>query len=105
MVDASVGPDGEAGRVAMDVSSELPVVEAEPPIAREVFGGPDARSRPEVAALALAEQCPAVSRYRVFRTTMDQAHQAQASPIVEVDKSRSAIGTPLVETRAGAEPA
>lgn len=71
--------------------------------ARDVFDGPDGSSKPEAAARALAEQCPAVSRYRVFRTTMDEARSAAAESRlaqsrVEVDKSRSQRGSALLAT-------
>jgi predicted ABC-type ATPase len=66
--------------------------------ARDVFDGPGGQSRPEAAARALAEQCPAVSRYQVFRTTMEHAQKQHTSPTVDVDKSRSASGAALVDT-------
>ncbi|WP_144797917.1 zeta toxin family protein [Microbacterium paludicola] len=71
--------------------------------ARAVFDGPGGRSKPEAAARALAEQCPAVGRYRVFRTTVEEARAADAEgrpaqATVEVDKSRSARGAALVDT-------
>lgn len=71
--------------------------------AREVFDGPGGMSKPEVAARALAEQCPAVSRYRVFRTTAEEAHAAEsegrsAHAAVEVDRSRGSRNAALVDT-------
>lgn len=71
--------------------------------AREVFDGRGGRSKPEVAARALAEQCPAVGRYRVFRTTTEEARKAEAEgrtaqATVEVDKSRISRESTLVDT-------
>lgn len=71
--------------------------------ARDVFDGPGGRSKPEAAARSLAEQCPAVGRYRVFRTTADEAQAAAsegrpAQATVEVDKSRSARDGALIDT-------
>lgn len=59
--------------------------------ARTVFDGPGGRSRPEAAARALAEQCPAVTRYQVFRSTAD------APPLLEVDSARHTTGAALVD--------
>lgn len=66
--------------------------------AREVFDGPDGRSKSEVASRALAEQCPAVSRYRVFRTTEAHAQKPNANHTVDVDLSRTSPGGVLMET-------
>lgn len=66
--------------------------------ARDVFNGPEGQSKPEAAARALAEQCPAVSRYRVFRTTMEQAQQPHVTPTVDVDMARSERGGTLVDS-------
>jgi chloramphenicol 3-O-phosphotransferase len=86
--------------------------------AREVFHGPGGLSKPEAAARSLAEQCPAVGRYRVFRTTLEEARAAEADgrparATVEVDKTRNArtsnlVDSPLAGTQnraAGARPA
>lgn len=66
--------------------------------ARDVFNGPDNKSKPEAAAQRLAQECPAVSRYRVFRTTLDQASESRAKPTVDVDMSRASRGAALVDT-------
>ncbi|MEV8249441.1 zeta toxin family protein [Microbacterium sp. NPDC076768] len=71
--------------------------------ARDVFDGPGGRSKPEAAARALAEQCSAVGRYRVFRTTAEEARAADAEgrpaqATVEVDRSRSLHSAALVDT-------
>lgn len=71
--------------------------------ARDVFNGPDGRSKSEAAARALAEQCPAVTRYRVFYTTAEEARAADAEKrpakaIVEVDRSRAERGSSLLDT-------
>lgn len=71
--------------------------------ARDVFDGPGGSSKPEAAARSLAEQCPAVGRYRVFRTTTTEASTADAEgrparATVEVDKSRSSRGSALIDT-------
>ncbi|AWF97275.1 toxin component of a toxin/antitoxin system [Clavibacter michiganensis subsp. insidiosus] len=68
--------------------------------ARNVFDGPDGRSRPEANARMVAEESPAVSRYRVYRTTAEQA-EAKAGPTLETDMSRATRGGPLVPTRSG----
>lgn len=67
--------------------------------ARDVFNGPDGKSKPEHAAQVLAETCPAVTRYRVYRTTEEQAKEAQPKPTVEKDLSRANAGSPLVDTQ------
>lgn len=71
--------------------------------ARDVFNGPGGSSKPEAAARSLAEQCPAVGRYRVFRTTAAEARLAgaekrPAQSTLEVDKSRSSRSATLVNT-------
>ncbi|NQX34725.1 zeta toxin family protein [Herbiconiux sp. VKM Ac-2851] len=66
--------------------------------ARAVFAGPDDPSLPEVAARSLAVSCPAVSHYRVFRTTMEQAHEPHAQPTVDVDMMRSSPSEPLTDS-------
>lgn len=63
--------------------------------AREVFGGPDGKSRPEAAAERLASDCGAVTAYRLYRTTVEQG--TVSGPRLEVDKARSAVGTELVD--------
>lgn len=74
--------------------------------ARDVFNGPDGKTKSEHSAQQLAESCPAVSRYRVYRTTAEQAQVGgRVVPTVEADKSRIARGaadlidTKLAETR------
>ncbi|MBF4618219.1 zeta toxin family protein [Clavibacter sp. VKM Ac-2873] len=66
--------------------------------ARNVFDGPGGRSRPEANARMVAVESPAVSRYRVYRTTAEQA-EVKASPVLETDMSRATRGGPLVPTR------
>jgi len=56
--------------------------------ARDVFDSSGHHSRSEVVARKLAQECPAVSRYRVFRTTADQAKEGMP-PTLMVDMSRS----------------
>ncbi|MDO5645941.1 MAG: zeta toxin family protein [Dermabacter sp.] len=63
--------------------------------ARDVFDGPGGRSKPEHNARMLAEHCPAVVDYRVYRTGMDQAHLAQATPELTVHMKRSEVGAAL----------
>lgn len=72
--------------------------------ARGVFDGPGGKSKPEAAARALAEQCPAVARYRVYRTTMEMVAEAklEGRPVratVEVDLTRGSRGAALVDSR------
>lgn len=66
--------------------------------ARDMFSGPGGRSRPEVAAEKLAQQTPNVLRFRVFRTTAEQARTSPGNPTASTDLSRSATGTELLET-------
>ncbi|WP_422117749.1 zeta toxin family protein [Brachybacterium sp. UNK5269] len=68
--------------------------------ARDVFDGPEGRSKPEHNARVLAEQCSAVADFRVYRTGMDQADSPQAQPLLEVHRQRSRPGAELraVET-------
>ncbi|MBF4618217.1 zeta toxin family protein [Clavibacter sp. VKM Ac-2873] len=65
-----------------------------------VYGQPDGSSRPEANARMVAVESPAVSRYRVYRTTAEQA-EVKASPRLETDMSRATRGGPLVPTRSG----
>lgn len=66
--------------------------------ARDVFYGADGKTKPELAAHALAESCTSVSRYRVYRSTTEQAQQG-AKPTLETDKSRIRSGDKnLVDT-------
>jgi len=55
--------------------------------ARDVYDGSGSRSKPEVVARRLAQECAVVSRYRVFRTTVEQAREGMA-PVLVVDMSR-----------------
>ncbi len=71
--------------------------------ARDVFDGPGGRSKPEAAARALAEATPAVSRYRVYRTTTEEARKAEAEgrraePSMDVDMTRVDAERTLVPT-------
>lgn len=83
---ALTGGDGLGGRW---VPSEY---------ARGVFDGPDGKSLPESVARNLAEQCPAVLRYRVFRTTAEQATEPRANPVLETDKTRRVHGAALTDS-------
>jgi len=61
--------------------------------ARGVYAGPDGRSLPEVAAERLADTGPTVMRYRRYSTP------AEGQPrTLDVDKSRTAFGEPLIDT-------
>ncbi len=66
---------------------------------RDVFSGPDGRSKPEAIARSLAEKCDAVIRYRVYRTGMDQAYKQNAIPVLEVHKERAQRGASLVDVK------
>lgn len=71
--------------------------------ARDVFDGPGGKSKPEAAARALAESNPAVSRYRVYRTTTEEARKAEtegrrAEPSLVVDMTRVDPERTLVPT-------
>ncbi|WP_434172800.1 zeta toxin family protein [Clavibacter michiganensis] len=63
-----------------------------------VYGEPGGGSRPEANARMVAAESPAVSRYRVYRTTAEQA-EAKAPPVLETDMSRATRGGPLMPTR------
>jgi predicted ABC-type ATPase len=56
-----------------------------------VYGAPDGGSRPEANARMVAEESPAVSRYRVYRTTAEQA-EAGTGPSLETDMTRAMRG-------------
>ncbi len=60
--------------------------------AREVFNGPDGKSRPEAAAQILAESAPNVVRFSRYRTEREGAPR-----VLEVDKVRVQPGGPLVD--------
>ncbi|WP_228512343.1 zeta toxin family protein [Clavibacter sp. VKM Ac-2872] len=67
-----------------------------------VYGQPDGSSRPEANARMVAEESPAVSRYRVYRKTAEQEREDPRAPAVLVtDMSRATRGGPLVPTRSG----
>ena len=67
-----------------------------------VYGEPDGRSRPEANARMVAEESPAVSRYRVYRKTAEQEREDPRAPATLVtDMSRASRGGPLVPTRSG----
>ncbi|GAB3186272.1 hypothetical protein GCM10027060_26650 [Nesterenkonia halophila] len=65
--------------------------------ARDVYDGPDGKTKSEHAAQQLAENCPAVRRYRVHRTT-SESDGAQPEGRWDVDQSRLRRGDPLVST-------
>ncbi|WP_367882041.1 zeta toxin family protein [Rathayibacter oskolensis] len=61
--------------------------------ARGVYAGPDGRSLPELAAERLADTGPTLMRYRRYSTP------AEGHPrTIDVDKSRTAFGEPLIDT-------
>jgi predicted ABC-type ATPase len=59
--------------------------------AHDVFDTSHGRSKPEIAAQMLAQTCPAVTRYRRFRTEFEGAEK-----VTEVDQIRASNGGPLV---------
>lgn len=71
--------------------------------ARDVFDGPESHSKPEHNARLLAERCPAVADYRVYRTGMEQAHLERAVPALEVHRQRSRPGAALQAVQAPQE--
>ena len=74
--------------------------------ARDVFAGPDGASKSEASARRLATECPAVTRYQLFRTTAAQAAaEAWPTPQLEVDMTRDQPGSPLIATRPATSPA
>ncbi|MGJ1463541.1 zeta toxin family protein [Clavibacter sp.] len=67
-----------------------------------VYGEPGGGSRPEANARMVAEESPAVSRYRVYRKTVEQEREDPRAPAtLETDMSRATRGGPLVPTRSG----
>lgn len=64
--------------------------------ARAVFDGPAGRSKPETVAAQLVETCPAVSRYRVYRTTKDATATSPAVGSWDKDLVRQEPGGPLL---------
>jgi predicted ABC-type ATPase len=67
-----------------------------------VYGEPGGGSRPEANARMVAEESPAVSRYRVYRKTAEQERADPHAPAtLETDMTRATRGGPLVPTRSG----
>ncbi|ALD13722.1 zeta toxin family protein [Clavibacter capsici] len=65
-----------------------------------VYGEPGGRSRPEANARMVAEESPAVSRYRVYWKTAEQEREDPRAPAtLETDMTRAIRGGPLVPTR------
>lgn len=60
--------------------------------ARGVFSGPEGESKPQHAAAELARSCTAVTRYRVYRTTAEQANENTATPVLESEMTRPQLG-------------
>lgn len=65
--------------------------------ARQVFEGPDGKSKPEHAAQQLAQRCGAVTEYHLFRTTAEQAQSSTSSPTVEQHLARGTHHGPLLK--------
>ncbi|QRY42320.1 zeta toxin family protein (plasmid) [Microbacterium hominis] len=57
--------------------------------ARDVFDGAAGKSKPEAVAARLAQSCPAVMEYRVFRTTDAQVAAGEYRPTLEVHRERA----------------
>ncbi|WP_271986656.1 zeta toxin family protein [Pseudoclavibacter terrae] len=70
--------------------------------ARGVFDGPNGKTKSEASARVLAEECPAVQRYRVYRTTQESTPERPAVASWEVDLQRASRGGPLVDPQAAA---
>ena len=64
--------------------------------ARAVFDGPNGKSKPESVAHNLATECPAVERYRVYRTTQEGTEASPAVGAWELDLARQKRGGPLL---------
>lgn len=73
--------------------------------ARGVFDGPNGKTKSEAAAKVLAEECPVVQRYRVFRTTQEGTPERPAVAECEVDLRRTAPGADLQGERSPIAPA
>lgn len=75
--------------------------------AREVFAGAHGRSRPEESAARLAQTCPAVMRYRVFRTLTPETDRVLEVDLGRIQRGGALVDHKLVETmrtaRAGTE--
>jgi len=75
--------------------------------AREVFAGAHGRSRPEESAARLAQTCPAVMRYRVFRTLTPETDRVLEVDLWRIQRGGGLVDHKLVETmrtaRAGTE--
>ncbi|PPG43726.1 toxin component of a toxin/antitoxin system [Pseudoclavibacter sp. RFBA6] len=56
--------------------------------AREVYAGPGRSSMPRESARRLAEECQAVTHYRVYFTSPEEAKKAAATPTLEVNQAR-----------------
>lgn len=65
--------------------------------ARAVFDGPEGKSKPEAVAQNLATECPAVERYRVYRTTQEGTEATPAVGVWEKDLARQKRGGPLLD--------
>jgi hypothetical protein len=63
--------------------------------ARDVFSGPDGRTRPEAAAQRLANECSAVTRLSRYRTVLDAAG-TPVGPTLEAELVRTAKDKPLI---------
>lgn len=57
--------------------------------AREVYAGPGRSSMPRESARRLAEECQAVTHYRVYFTSPEEAKKVTAVPTLEVNQARS----------------
>jgi predicted ABC-type ATPase len=66
-----------------------------------VFNGPQGTSWPETNARLCAQQCPAVTRYRLYRTIPQPDSPTAGTSILETELRRHNHGTPLL-TRARA---
>lgn len=64
--------------------------------AHDVYDGPGGLSKPEAVARALAEQCSAVDRYRVWRTTAEGT--ATSPPVGSWEKDLTRLGFRLIPT-------
>ncbi|WP_424468037.1 zeta toxin family protein [Pseudoclavibacter helvolus] len=57
--------------------------------AREVYAGPGCSSMPRESARRLAEECQAVTHYRVYFTSPEEAKKVKAVPTLEVNQARN----------------
>lgn len=67
--------------------------------ARDVFDGPEGRSKPSFVSEQLAKECPAVMRHRAYWTSSEEAAKPKATAVVVQDLKRNIAGGPLLDSK------